>query len=379
MKGKILSRVAGEDFLWYDIRLNLLTNYMNFKMWLEAEEQEPKGAFKDFPEDQQPVRIPIEKFPLLAEKVRELLAPHGEIFIPDASKKALKKKTTGDLDVLFIPHDRKNWMKIVRSVIPGIVAETRNGPQLMLVVKGLIDDKQYMVDIILSQRESWDFRRFYFSYGGIMPAVLGSFARCLGYKLGQDGLFIRLKDLKNNFHNYKLTNDTTTAFRILGLDPKALESDQLYTPEGMAQWITDSPRFDSDRWRNPPEDDGMTIVVKNQKAHRAAKKRPEVKRAYEIIDGTNKKATITNENFRMERAALGDNFVDEMLRKINEIKEKSRPAILSGHEIMQVLNIPPGPEIGKWVRFLATHPALKDADPNDPTAKELAKQLLLRQ
>jgi len=348
-------------------------------MWLEAEDQEPKGAFRGFPKSQQPIRIPIEKFPLLAETVRKLLAPYGEVFIPDATKKALKKTTTGDLDVLFIPHDRENWRDIVRKAIPGIVAETSNGPQVMFVVKGLIDDEQYMVDVILSKQESWDFRKFYFSFGNILPAVLGSFARCLGYKLGQDGLSIRLKDLKNNFHNYKLTNDITIAFRILGLDPKAVESDALYTPEGIAKWLTDSPRFDSDRWRNPPQDDGLTIVVKNQKAHRAAKKRPEVKQAYEIIDGSSKKATITNENYRIERAILGDAFVDQMLRKINEIKEKSRPAVLSGHEIMQILNIPPGPEIGKWVQFLANHPALKDSDPNDPAAKELAKQLLLQQ
>jgi hypothetical protein len=209
-----------------------------------------------------------------------------------------------------------------------------------------------------------------------MPAVLGSFARCLGYKLGQEGLAIRLKDLKNNFHNFKLTNDVSTAFRILGLDHKVLETDQLYTPQGLAQWIINSPRFDSGRWHNPPRDDGLTIVVKNQKAHRALRKRPEVKEAYSIIDSAKKKGTLTNENYKIERSILGDAFVDQMLEKINQMLEKSRPAILTGHEIMQILNIPPGPEIGKWVQFLANHPKLKGVDPNDPAAKELAIALL---
>ena len=106
-----------------------------------------KGAFKDFPTESQPVRIPLEKFHELADKVRQLLTPHGQVFVPDAVRKSINKETTGDLDVFFLPN-KEDWRQTVLKVFPNIVAKVSNGPQLMLVVRGLINDNQYMIDVL---------------------------------------------------------------------------------------------------------------------------------------------------------------------------------------------------------------------------------------
>jgi hypothetical protein len=343
----------------------------DFKTFLKSEEV--KGAFKNHPSDVQPSRIPLDKFQQLSDKVESLLSPHGTVFIPNAIKKALGKKDTGDLDVLFIPKDRNNWRELVLSVIPGIVAKESNGPQLMMVVKGLIDDDQYMIDIILSKEQDWDFRKNYYSFGPIMPAVLGAFARTLGYKFAQSGLYIRLKKSNNNYVNLKLTNDVNTAFRLMGLSipPK----DFLYDPVKISNWIISSSRFDSNRWHNPPSDDGITIVVKNQKAHRAAKKKPETQLAFDILDNAVKRSPL-NQNLEIERKVLGDNFVDNLLTQIEDI-DKRNTKILDGKEIMSILGIPPGPEVGRWVKYIQDHPSLQGLNPVQ--AKPLAIDLLKRE
>lgn len=343
------------------------------------EDEKIKGAFKDYPQEQQPARIPLAKFPALAAKVEELLSPYGKIHIPDATKKSEGKKTTGDLDVMFIPHslphkNKGSWMETVRKAIPGIVVWKTNGPQLMMVVKGLIDDQQYMVDVLLSNEDEWDFRKVYHGFGVILPAVLGSFARSLGYKYGQDGLYRRQRDLKGNYHNLKLTNDPVVAFKILGLNPAILQSNDLYDPEKVADWIIASPRFDSDIWHEPPQDDGLTIVVKNQKSHRAARQKSEVIAAYNKIDAAKKKATIINNGFEIERKLLGNQFVDNLLAQLNKIEKASNPPI-TGQEVMQIMGIPPGPAVGQWVKYILNHPKIQGLEPEE--ANQTARTILI--
>jgi hypothetical protein len=286
-------------------------------------EEAPKGAFKDYPKEQQPARIPMHLFPALAEKVKGLLLPYGQVFIPDATKKSTKT-TTGDLDVLYIPNDPKNWQATVQKAIPGIVAVKTNAlgamtdtpNQLMMVVKGLVDENQYMIDVLLTSEQEKEFKQLYFKFGPIVPAILGSFARMLGYKFAADGLYIRRRDSKNNYHNIKLTNDPETALKIFKLDSSIVDTEQLYDPVGVANWVMSSPRFDSERWRNPPSDDGITVVVQNHKAHRAAKKKPEVILTYQILDNSNKKGTWRDDNLEIERQILGNQFVDNILKQI---------------------------------------------------------------
>lgn len=331
------------------------------------EMNEGKGAFKDFPRKLQPMRIPLEKFEKLAEEVRRLLSPHGKIFIPDAVKKSIGKKSTGDLDVFFLPKERNVWRDVVKRNIPGIIAEQPNGPQLMLVVKGLIDKNQYMIDIILSNEKEWEFVQFHHGHGAILPVIIGSFARSLGYKFSRDGLYRRMKDPKGNFHNLLLTHDPKIALQILGLKSE-VDAETFYRPETISQWVIESTRFDSVMWKSGPSADGRTINVKNHKSHRAAVKKPEVQLAYALVEKSDKRSSIPN-NFEVERQLLGDKYVDDMLTEMNRIKEKEEP-VLNGKEIMQLLNISPGPEVGQWVKFLANKP--------DVQSKDQAKQLILQ-
>jgi len=321
-----------------------------FKQYLKESNDGVKGAFKNHPVEQQPSRIPINLYPEIELSIKNKVGHIGDIFIPSI-KKVTNKDTTGDLDVIISPYNRETWRQDILNILGNsVVATVNNGPQMMLVVKNILNNnEQYMIDFILSKEGSFEYRKKYSQFGTIIPAVLGSFARSLRYKYEQNGLYLRMKDNKGNYHNILLTNDYDKTLKILMLDTTPVYTDDLYTAEKVAKWITDSPRFDSDIWSKPPAVNGQIIVTKNVKSHRAAKSRDNVKEAYQIIDNTKKKATWDNTNYKIERIVLGDKYIDSIEAQINVSLQKSTN-VISGSEIMNILNIGGGPIIGKILR-----------------------------
>lgn len=323
-----------------------IVNGYNMVLKMEANEKN-KGAFKEFPKELQPERIPLEIWDELDKHVKETFSHIGEIFIPDSSKKSFKT-TTGDVDIIINPNDRQKWRnEILKN--KNIIAYKSNGPQLMTVYK--YNGHQYMLDFILSKEGSFEYRKKYAQFGTIIPAVVGSFARSLGYKFDQNALYLRLKDPKHNYHNVMLTNDFNKTLDILMLDKKPFDNNELYTPEQVVDWVKNSPRFDSANWLKPKVSDGRTIVVKNNKSHGAAKERPEVKKTYNLLDSINKTGTWNNDGYKIERKILGDKFIDKMLNELND-KIKKSEQIISGNEIMHILKLKPGPELGKIIKHI---------------------------
>ena len=300
-----------------------------------------KGAFKDFPVAQQPIRIPINIYDDLARFVLSRIEGISECFVPSCEKSA-GKPDTGDLDVFINPKNRNTWRVDFEKIFKDhIIAKISNGPQLMVVMKDTIDDKKYMIDFILAKEGSFDYRKKYSKFGTIIPAVVGSYARSLLYKFDQNELSLRLISKKGNFHNIPLTNDFDTALKILMLDPKPYYEDKLFLAQEVAHWIAASPRFDSALWNKPLNTNGQSITVKNKKSHRAIKIKPNVQTAYDILDKVEKKASWDNSNYKIERQLFGDEFVDRIIEEANKIEEKE-DKILSGHEIMEILKINEG-------------------------------------
>lgn len=332
--------------------------------------EEIKGAFKDFLPEQQPERIPLELYDELAEFVYYLFYPLGDIFIPNAHKKAFGKETTGDIDVVFVPRKRETWVDDILAQLPKetvfgsverFIVHKTNGPQLMTVMtyKG----HQYFIDFLLTKPEDFEWKQMFHGFGTLVPAVVGSFARSLSYKFAMDGFYMRFKDSKGNYHNLKLTSDPETCFIILGLSSDALdgvETYDLYSVDGIVTWVTSSPRFSPEKWLRPPQTDGQTIVTKNRKSHAAIKKKGEVDECYKKIDALAERchtrdALIDNPDYKIERMVLGDEFIDDLLKQAEVIIQKTR-TVLDGSDIMAVLGIPGGPEVEYWKKFLLSHP-----------------------
>lgn len=67
-----------------------------------------KGAFKNFPEEQRPVRIPTSIYDSLASYITSRLGSSFEHFVPSVQK-TNGKDDTGDLDVFLNPVNRNTW------------------------------------------------------------------------------------------------------------------------------------------------------------------------------------------------------------------------------------------------------------------------------
>ena len=124
---------------------------ISFKQHFTEANEEGKGAFKEFPKHQQPNRIPFETYPKLTEFAQQTFGHLGQMFIPSL-KKSEGKTSAGDLDVIFVPHNRNTWREDILKT-PGIVAHTSNGPQLMLVMKTPLDNNQYMISSMGKEKE----------------------------------------------------------------------------------------------------------------------------------------------------------------------------------------------------------------------------------
>jgi len=361
------------------------------------------GAFKHYPIDQQPERIPLDKFDALAEAVTERWGHlFSQMFIPNAHKKAMGRVDTGDMDIVIVPKQgseksgnsfwrrdilvRKNyhndkWHKLANAPIDeNIVAHESNGPQLMLVVKDLLGDgKQDRIDFLLTTTQSFEFKKFFHGHGTIVPALIGSFARSCGYKYDSQAFFIRLKDTKDNFHNIMLTRDINEVFQLLMLDPVQFEDPILFDPNGVATWISNSPRYDWDVWNKPRFVDGRNLVVENRKAHAAAKKKQEVQDTYDILRNIKKSATVTNNDYEIEKRIFGSDRVEKIIAKATAVDKKCRQ-ILSGKDIMDILKIEPGPEVGKWIKWLNVRDEFKgltDAELKTDEIRAKATELLI--
>jgi len=250
------------------------------------------NAFKGFDKAVQPERILISEYEDLCDKVYKKFSDF-DIVLPTIDKyTAVGKVDTGDIDVLILPTNRATWIDDIKKVCgESLKAFVKNGNQFMTSQSGLLKDKNCFIDFILCKNSNdllWKIG--YFNHGVCVPVVIGSFARSLSYKFAGDGLYKRVKDGKGNYHNIFITNDFKTACKVLGLPYYALPEyyDNLYSAQGVADFIVSSERFDCNTWKRPKNTDGRTITVKNRKSHNAIKKSEEVKNCYKIVDKCNK-------------------------------------------------------------------------------------------
>lgn len=67
-----------------------------------------KGAFKHFPIEQQPKRVPLDIYDQLAQSVVSQMQDLAETFVP-SGQKSVGKADTGDMDVIVSPYNRNTW------------------------------------------------------------------------------------------------------------------------------------------------------------------------------------------------------------------------------------------------------------------------------
>ena len=338
------------------------------------EHEKSKGAFKDLPIDQQPDRIPLSDFHRVAGVIEAEFGHIGRLFIPDATKKGRHKPTTGDVDIIIQPHPGVSWCDEIRSHSK-ITHPRRNGGQFMAVANELLPGKRVMVDFIHA-RDDQDFRlkSFYHQFGKPAVVALGSFARSLGYKFGTEGLFLRQKDERGNWHNHQLTREPEEICKILDVDYAITQTDKMYYPEGVAAWIEQSSRFDSTLWRGGAQGNQTGLEVRSRSTTSAERKDSLVTETLQALDKVEGRIGVLNENHVFERRVLGNEKVEEVLALKGRVETIKR-SLVTGEEVMEILGIAPGPEVGKVLKELSAHEDLQGQNATHERALEVLRNI----
>jgi len=313
---------------------------------MNSESLNEKGAFKHLPKERQPERIPTPLVRNVIKDVDKEFTSVGVCYFIDEEKKARAcgKSTIGDLDVLFVPFNTDWRQQITNS--QKVSDFVSNGHQLMTVYNAF--GEKYMVDFISISHTKLEFNLFYFSYGTTLSACLGSFARSIGYKWTNEGLFKRVKDKKGNWHNIFLTDKVITALNILGLSLPYPNVDDLFTWQGVANFITSSTRFNHKLWSNGNREVTNAVIPLNKNAREAIEKKPETLNAVIQIAFTCKAVEPPLDMWHFERIILSEDKIDEILEDINFIEKIDRA--ITGHDVIETLKISHGPTIGKILK-----------------------------
>lgn len=104
--------------------------------------------------------------------------------------------------------------------------------------------KKFQVDIISSPRVTLDFACKYYSYNG-MGNLLGRMARAMGYSLGHNGLFLRMKDDSDNVEKVLVTTDWYQALDLIGYRSYDFGYG-IRRPENIYQYIARNDYFDKE-------------------------------------------------------------------------------------------------------------------------------------
>ena len=105
----------------------------------------------------------------------------------------------------------------------------------------------------------------------------------------------------------------------------------------------------------------------------AAKKKPEVAVAYDMMRAikTPNKKIIKSED--IEEEILGRKFIDNINDYIHSTTKQNNK-ILSGNEIMDILCIPPGIEVGYWVDIINNAKEFSNIDRKHDIPLDIKKQ-----
>lgn len=175
------------------------------------------------------------------------------------------KESFGDMDIiyrndLYTPQDIIDNFNNVDGFLE-LLKFKRNGNVLSVLIKydpqHVQPTKQYQIDFIGYNKETYDFAFHYHSYGD-RGNLIGRLARWFNLKFGHNGLFYvqYAEDDRNvKLYDHLITNDFREALYILGFSVNSkFEFDN---PEEMYKWICSSKLFNKDAFlcQNRPNKD----------------------------------------------------------------------------------------------------------------------------
>ena len=245
------------------------------------------------------------------------------------------KEDHGDLDIIVVPKNEtsRNELREACKEWGYLTVHNGNFEHVLYPFRG----KEHQIDFIFANTDEYSIFRYFYASPTTRNAIVGHFARSLGYKFSTKGMLLHITDKRGQNYYYTLTTDLELALSLLQLEKKT-DKEIFASPEAFAEWIMASPRFDTERFES----------VTNKQSHRDARTDSFCNRAYEIIHNSNKKSSIPSSridfkaeefdlanSLKLEESILGDNIVEKIK---SYCKEKSRivEPIISGDLLIEM-------------------------------------------
>lgn len=219
----------------------------------------------------------------------------------------------------------------------------------------------HQMDIIWANGPN-DYRNkvFFYSNPTTFNAVLGHFARSIGYKFSDTGLYIHVTDRrKQNFFVF-LTDKLEDMMEILMLPMPNLKL-IFEKPENFLEWITSSTKFDSQLFKDHH----------NNRSHRDSQKDPFCEEVYRQIEETDIKASIPpvkidfteedpdlNGKLQVEKMILGDQVLRDVMDQIEERSKIATP-VISGKDLIE-MGFKPGPDFKEIIQDVSEKFSIED-------------------
>lgn len=210
-------------------------------------------------------------FEVLEESIGHFF--HDFCLAEDENYIASVKDDVGDIDIIVRPLEF-SVRKEIRDLFESQHMLTKmNGPfeHILFPYKG----KHYQIDLIYCKdKKEFQGHKFFYSRPTTFNALIGHFARSLGYKFSTEGLKIRVTNKQGQVKYITICTDPERSLKILGYDGIP-DSTELYeSPEAFAKWIQSSPRFDS----------RLFSAGHNKQSHRDSSTDDFCQKAYLILD-----------------------------------------------------------------------------------------------
>lgn len=220
----------------------------------------------------------------------------------------------------------------------------------------------HQMDVIWANGPN-DFKNkvFFYSNPTTFNAVLGHFARSIGYKFSDLGLHVHVTDRrKQNFFAY-LTDELEKMMQILMLPMPDLKF-IFEKPENFVAWITSSAKFDSRLFEDHH----------NNRSHRDSKKDSFCEEVYRQLQESNCKAAVPpvkidfadedpdlDAKLQVEKLVLGSKIVQRVMDQIEERSKIATP-VISGSDLIS-WGFQPGPDFKTIIQDVSEKFSVEDS------------------
>jgi len=229
----------------------------------------------------------------------------------EIAKSLPSKESHGDLDIVTLNDKGLNIFEFLKQQYGDAIEDTlKSGNVNSFLFRSQSLGKSVHVDILTTgSEEDFNPQYEYLSYGDF-SGILGVMSRRLRYNYGTLGFFKIFEDKRKQYHYILITKDLREGLKILGFESVMGEFDNIQTNDDVVKFISSSPLFDSDYYKN--------MMLNNSDRKRCRIGRKSADEIRNKLSSMNKHRSIEDNDHFLKK--LYPNYYKNLQREIEKIE-----------------------------------------------------------